>query len=227
MSAQLELIQEIQADEWWQDVTVPMLETVRRRLRELVALIEKAKRKPIYTDFEDALGTESDIELPGFAATGSLQKFRAKARAFLNAHQDHSAMLKLRRNKALTPTDLAELERMLTDSGVGDAEEIERAKEVSQGLGIFIRSLVGLDREAAKDALGGFVGGKTLGGNQIEFVNLVVEYLTEHGVMEAARLYESPFTDLAPQEPEGLFTSPQIDELVTVLAQVRMTAIVA
>ena len=31
--AQMPLIQDIQTDEWWQDVTVPMLENVRRRLR--------------------------------------------------------------------------------------------------------------------------------------------------------------------------------------------------
>jgi type I site-specific restriction endonuclease len=38
--------------------------------------------------------------------------------------------------------------------------------------------------------------GKTLGANQIEFVNLIVDHLTEHGVMPAALLYESPFTDI-------------------------------
>ena len=52
------LIQDVQTDEWWQDVTVPMLEAMRRRLRDLVKLIEKQKRKPIYTDFEDEMGGE-------------------------------------------------------------------------------------------------------------------------------------------------------------------------
>jgi len=40
--------------------------------------------------------------------------------------------------------------------------------------------------------------GKTLGVNQIEFVNLMVNHLTDHGVMDAARLYGSPLTDLTP-----------------------------
>ena len=53
---QMALIQDVQTDEWWQDVTVPMLEGVRRRLRDLVKLIEKQKRKPVYTDFEDEMG---------------------------------------------------------------------------------------------------------------------------------------------------------------------------
>ena len=53
---QMPLIQDVQTDEWWQDVTIPMLERVRKRLRSLVKLIEKRKRKTIYTDFEDEMG---------------------------------------------------------------------------------------------------------------------------------------------------------------------------
>ena len=40
---------------------------------------------------------------------------------------------------------------------------------------MFVRSLVGLDRQAAKDALGNFLTGTTLNANQIEFTNLVGE----------------------------------------------------
>jgi len=224
---QMALIQDVQTDEWWQDVTVPMLEGMRRRLRELIKLIEKQKRKPIYTDFEDEMGGETAVVLPGFGQGTDYAKFRAKALAFLRAHQDHVAINKLRMNKALTIADLAELQRMLTESEVGAAEDIQRAAEESEGLGLFVRSLVGLDRQAAKEALAGFLNGKTWSANQIEFVNLVVNHLTEHGVMEAARLYESPFTDLTPCGPDGLFSSSQVDELMIILNNVRTTAIAA
>ncbi|MBI5015603.1 MAG: DEAD/DEAH box helicase family protein [Deltaproteobacteria bacterium] len=221
---QLPLIEDVQTDEWWQDVTVPMLEVMRKRLRDLVKLIDKKKRKVVYTDFEDEMGGESIVALPGFDGAASYGKFRAKARAFLRAHADHIAVHRLRMNVPLTPTDLAELERMLAESGAGSAEDIERAKAEAKGLGLFVRSLVGLDREAAKKALGSFVGVK--GASQIEFVNLIVEHLTEHGTIPASRLYESPFTDVAPQGPDALFSSSEVDRLVEILHEVEATAAV-
>ncbi len=84
-----------------------------------------------------------------------------------------------------------------------------------------------MDRQAAKEALAGFLTGKTLSANQIEFVNLIVNHLTEHGVMDAALLYESPFTDLTLRGPDGLFSSTQVDELVAVLATIKATAVAA
>ena len=222
---QMPLIQDLQTDEWWQDVTVLMLENVRRRLRALVKLIEKAQRKPIYTDFEDELGSEFAIDLPGFASPDSFERFRAKTRQFLREHEDDLVIHKLRTNEPLTPTDLQELERMLTASGVANPEHLAKAKTESHGLGLFVRSLVGLDRKAAKQAFAGFLAGGTLTANQIEFVNLIVEHLTEHGAMKSELLYESPFTDLNPQGPEGVFNSAQVDKLVALLDEVRARAV--
>ena len=148
------LIQDLQTDEWWQDVTVPMLEAVRRRIRDLVQLIEKQQRKPIYTDFEDEMGGETAVELPGFGDGMDYEKFRAKAQAFLRAHQDHIAIHKLRMNRALTKADLAELERMLMESGIGAAEDIRRAKR-NRTASVF-RALAG--RHGSRGSEGGAGG---------------------------------------------------------------------
>jgi type I site-specific restriction endonuclease len=128
-------------------------------------------------------------------------------RAELAKHGDHITIRKLRRNEQLTPQDLAELERIFTAEGVASDEDLERIREEG-GLGLFIRSLVRLDPEAAKSALDAFMKGRKLIANQIEFINLVIDHLTERGTMDPHRLYQSPFTDLddqgvAPSHPAG------------------------
>jgi type I restriction enzyme R subunit len=221
---QMSLIQEVQTEEWWEDVTVAMLESMRRRLRGLVQLIEKRQRKVVYTDFEDLIGDETILVLPGLAVGTDEAKFLAKARSFLREHLDHVTVAKLRTNRALTSSDLAELERLLAEGGVAGEDDIRKAAEDAQGLGILVRSLIGMERAAAKEALANFTSGKTLTANQLEFVNLIVDHLTEHGVMKAERLYDSPFTDLTPQGPDALFKPGDVDELIQVLHAVRATA---
>ena len=152
---QMALIEGMPGEEWWQDVTVPMLEMARRRLRSLIKLIEKAERKPVYTDFEDEMGPETEVELQGFQTGGPRAGSLPRRASSFKTHENHITIHKLRRNQPLTASDLAELERMMLEAGVGTAGDIARAKEQSHGLGLFIRSLVGLDREAAKEAFGG------------------------------------------------------------------------
>ncbi|MDZ5447377.1 DEAD/DEAH box helicase family protein [Micromonospora sp. 4G57] len=220
---QQQLLDEVAGDEWWQDLTLPMLELMRRRLRGLVKLIERSKRAIVYTDFTDELGEISVVTLNDIKIGTDFERFRAKARVYLRAHEDHLALQKLRRNKQLSPSDLDELERMLAASG-GGTEDIDQARRSAHGLGLFIRSLVGLDREAATEAFGEFLAGRTLTANQINFVNLIITHLTQNGVMEPERLYESPFSEIAPHGPDSIFPSADVDRLITILNSVRDTA---
>ncbi len=61
----------------------------------------------------------------------------------------------------------------------------------------------------------------------LKFVNLIVTHLTERGVVEPGLLYEPPFTSYAPQGPDALFTSAQVDALFGVLDHIKATALAA
>jgi type I restriction enzyme R subunit len=222
---QQEFLSDLAGDEWWVDVTLPMLEAARRRIRGLVRLLEKRKRVVVYTDFIDDLGEVEEIALHrGGAAGTDFDRFRQKARAYLRAHADHVALQKLHRNRPLTQTDLDELDRMLTEAGLGDPLDLARARTEGDGLGAFIRSLVGLDRDAATDALSGFANGRTLTADQHDFVALVVEHLTANGAMDVGLLYEPPFTSVAAGGPESLFPDTDVDALIAAIRAVGANA---
>ncbi|MFI4990695.1 MAG: type I restriction-modification enzyme R subunit C-terminal domain-containing protein [Solirubrobacterales bacterium] len=124
----------------------------------------------------------------------------------------------------MTQTDIDELERILRNAGVGSPEDLERASQEEGGLGAFLRSLVGLDRDAATDALAAFIEGKTLSANQHEFVAMIVEHLTANGTMDPGLLYEPPLTTLAPGGPEALFADAEVDALITAIRAVDSNA---
>ena len=103
--AEMVLIQAVAGDDWWADVTLGMLENARKRLRGLVKLIEKSKKKVVYTDFVDELGAETVFDLPevgigmglGLGTGLDMARFKDKARQFLKAHEDHLDLQRLRR----------------------------------------------------------------------------------------------------------------------------------
>jgi len=223
IKAEMVLIQAVAGEEWWGDVTVGMLENARKRLRALVKLIEKSRKKVVYTDFEDELGSETTVDLPEVANGLDMAKFKDKARQFLRAHAGHLALQRLRRGQPLTAVDLVELERMLSEAG-GSPELIQRAAAECLGLGIFIRSLVGMEREAVSQAFGTVIAGTAATPDQIEFIGLIVDELTANGVMDKRRLYESPFLDVSPQGPEGLFPGSKVDEMLHLLEEIKLFA---
>ena len=120
-----------------------MLEQARRRIRGLVRLIPADRRRLVYSDFADTVGPGAEIAFPGLSVALDYERFKAKVRDFLAQHRDHVAIQRLHRNQPLTATDLAELERILIESGIGTSEHLHRARVEDDGFGLFVRSLVG------------------------------------------------------------------------------------
>ena len=64
----------------------------------------------------------------------------------------------------------------------------------------------------------------TFTADQIRFVNLIVNELTANGVVEPARLYESPYIDHAPTGPDTVFPEADVDNIVKILNTVKTNA---
>src|SRR5688500_12332046 len=133
---------------------------------------------------------------------------------------------KLRKNIPITTQDIAELERLLFQlDGNGSREDFEKAYGKQEHLGLFIRKLIGLDRESAKHAFGDYLSRKNLNANQIRFINQIIDYLTQNGVMDSGLLYEAPFTDVSAKGLDGVFDDESASVIVGILAGIRDTPV--
>lgn len=225
IAAQASLIEAIQTPEWWEGVTVPLLELVRLRLRNLIQHIEKGRKAIVYSNFADEIGSGEEIDLPQ-VGEADFARFKAKARHFLRGFSGNQVLDKLRQGRPLTAYDLTELERLLLEAGIAAQQDLERAREASHGFGRFVRSLVGLDRAAVNATFADFLSHGTVTHQQIAFIDLVVEHLTEAGSMDPTLLYEAPFTDIAPTGPEQVFDDERVTALVARIREISDSAVV-
>ncbi len=215
VAVQMPLIQEIQSDEYWQDVTVDILEIARRRLRDLVKFIDRHGRKSLYTDFEDAIGAGDELVLQGLGTAIDVAQYKKKVQAFLRQHENEAVIVKLRTNVPLTAEDLNTLEDMLYNlGGEGTKEQFLSIYGQEQSLGKLVRSLVGLEMAAVQQAFATFLDTSRYNANQIHFVLNIIDYLTANGVMEPGKLYDQPFTYFSNTGVEGIFNDNDVTELI-------------
>ncbi|KKD08383.1 restriction endonuclease subunit R [Streptomyces sp. WM6386] len=218
------LLDGLAGDEWWQDATLPMLEDMRRKVRGIAGLVDpKAKRKIVYTDFEDELGEITEAELRGMPVGTDEQRFRQKARAYLLRHDDHPSVRKLRNVEQITAEDLAALEEVFLAEGIASPEDLDEVRG-APGLGLFVRGLCGLDRRATQLVFADFIGEHQLTPPQIDFVELIIDVVVKRGFLHNKDLYEGPFLDRAPGGPDDLFDDEQIDGLFVAFMHLRSTA---
>lgn len=60
---------------------------------------------------------------------------------------------------------------------------------------------------------------------QIEFIDMVIEHLTDQGMMDPELLYEPPFTGVAPTGPEHLFDEAKVVRLVSKIREINESAV--
>jgi type I restriction enzyme R subunit len=144
---------------------------------------------------------------------------------FLISHEDHIVLHKLKHNVPITRTDVDELRRLLFENGdVGTEEDFEKAYGKQEHLGLFIRSLVGLNREAAKRAFSDYLNDHRFNANQIQFINLIIDYLSQNGLIEPSKLYEAPYTDFNTNGLDGVFQDKDANRIVDIIKTIRTNA---
>lgn len=218
LKPKLSLIADMQDETWWTDVTPPMIEQIRYELRDLVKFVDFKEQRIIYNDFADELGEVTETDIPIKQTGFSSYQYRKKVEAYIREQENHIAIAKLKRNIPLTDADLTDLEELLYKAeAIESRERFQEVYGANLSLKVFIRQLVGLGRNAAKTSFARFLEGSNLNSNQIRFVETIIDYLTQNGVMDAGLLYEPPFTDLHYEGLDGVFPPDDADKIIAIV----------
>jgi len=191
IEAQHNLIDKILHTDYVETAGINEFEHIRENLRDLIKYIQ-VEHHSYNTTLDDEIISvewhESELE------NDDLKDYKAKAEYYVRQHQDNEVIAKLKSNVPLIADDVKVLEKILWNE-VGSKEEYEETYG-SQPLGEFVREIVGLDMNAAKEAFAEYLNNVNLDSRQIYFVNQIVEYIVHNGLMkDLSVLQESPFTD--------------------------------
>lgn len=191
IKAKADLIKVVSESEYIESANVQDLEHIRQNIRDLIQYLPK-KGVVYYTNFTDSIldSTVHEAELE----TSTLKNYKAKAEFYIKQHQSENIMCKIKDNAPLSSSDIKELENILWQK-LGSKEEYQ--KEIGNKTpGEFVRSIVGLDMKAAKEAFNKYLDTVSLNKQQIYFINEIIEYVVKNGTLTDMHvLQESPFTN--------------------------------
>lgn len=188
---QAELIDKILHTDYVETAGINEFEYIRENLRDLIKYIPVSKVR-YDTNFDDEILSvdwkESELE------NDDLKNYKAKAEFYVRQHMNDAVIAKLKGNVPLTVEDVQALEKALW-SEVGTKQDYV-AEYGQKPLGEFVREIVGVDMNAAKEAFAQYLNDASLDSRQIYFVNQIVEYIVHNGMMkDMSVLQEAPFTD--------------------------------
>jgi len=192
----METIVEISSQTFWRDASLERLEEVRQELRDIIYVVLGTQHEKFFISISDVMEEKDGVEKPQMETD-----YHTRILDYLKVHRDYGAINKIYRLEQLTPADIADLERICWQE-LGTKEEYE--KFVSKGqmicgdkVAAFIRSIVGVDRQIAKERYSRFLSNNVLNSIQEEYINQIIGYVCENGdITPTTLLTDENFAEL-------------------------------
>jgi type I restriction enzyme R subunit len=226
VASKMDFIRDAQDKTFWKAGDIPATERIRIELRELMKFLDAEETIIYYTSFIDEVGqhvTEHKIVYD----FNDLDAYKRKVENYLKQNSNHITIHKLRNNIQITQGELDVLQEMLYEQGdLGTKEQLTQVLG-EEPLGRFIRSIVGLEMNAAKDAFGKILSGQTLNSQQIRFMDMLINFFNVKGIIEKDMLFEPPFTDINTSGIMGVFDENFSSEIIAKIEEINSNALVA
>lgn len=225
VAQKMDFIKDAQTETFWKAADIAAIERLRVALRDLMKFLDFEEAPIYFTVFTDEAGQVTEHQL--VLGYNNLGAYKRKVEQYLKQKSSHLTIHKLRNNIQITKSELDELERLLFEQGeIGTKEQLTKAYG-EQPLGKFIRSILGLDANAAKLAFGEILTGQTLNSQQIRFMDTVINFFRVKGFIASGMLFESPFTDIATSGIAGVFDELTTTKIISLIENINYTAEIA
>lgn len=224
VAKKMDFIKDAQDKTFWQAGDVLGIERIRIELRDLMKFLDFEEKANYYTSFTDEIEPNISEHLLVYGIN-DLKAYRRKVEQYLKQNSSQITIFKLRNNIQITKDELNTIEKMLFEQGeIGTKQEFIKAFG-EQPLGKFIRSIIGLDINAAKNAFGEILTNQTLNSQQIRFMDTVINYFSVKGFIEPAMLFEPPFTDIDSSGIMGVFDLEVSSKIIKLIEEINHTAV--
>lgn len=178
--AQREMLAKIKQDAFWTSATLPVLDDIRCRLRELMQYLKKEMKMKVI-NVTDSVLLEKEGER--FTEDTTLEAYYQRAERYVQENEGKPSIQKLKNNEPLTDEDWNELEEIFWHE-VGSKDDYDREAGAEMPLGRFVRGITGLSQEAALAAFSEFLDGQCYTEEQIRFVRCVIDWIVKWGTLE-------------------------------------------
>lgn len=186
-------IKEVLSAVAWENITLMWVEKVRTDLRDLLKFLVGQSDQWFTVDIEDTITDDGEEEgiLPRVS-------YRQSVLDFLANNRNLPVLQKIYNLEQLSEKDFAELERILWKE-LGSKDDYARCTaglSCGNNVAIFIRSLVGVDRQNAVKRFSDFISGNELNAEQEDFLNTIISYVSENGdITKEIVVNEAPFDE--------------------------------
>lgn len=200
VKAKKKTLAEVQTEEFWDNISLSELERVRIELRSLMVFLDRVETKIFEIDIEDEITEGEEVGKLTFKTS-----YKQKVLDYLIENSDNPVIQKIKNLEQLTIGDIRQLEKVLWEE-LGSKEDYEKhiGNKMYGNVAIFIRSLVGIDRDIALEKFSQFIDANSLNTMQLEYLKSILDYVSVNGDISGQILVNNkPFNEFNWQEVYG------------------------
>lgn len=217
------IITKVHSPEFWQQPSIDRLEHARKELRDIM----KYRQSRTGTGYDISSTRTSDGNIKELerevqiAGANEAMIYRRRLKSILDGMLAANPTLqRIHQGQPIAESELKTLTSTILTSHPGFSLEVlnDFYGRTADQLHLTVREIIGLDSDAVEEHFKHFLHEHpALTAQQVRFMNLLKNYIAQHGSIVVEKLYEPPFDSISHEGIDGVFTPKDVNDLFQVL----------